>query len=275
VSYRPKLIATDLDGTICPHDKPISERTIQTLTKAHESGVKIYFVTGRPPRWMKQIKDAFYFGEAICSNGAMLWDIQGEKVIEEWRITPADLRETVIRLRKALPDVHFAFENHGDFRREKRYIARWDVGVDNEGMDDILDHAENGAVKLLVRGSDKLFDSDELLAAAHRVVGDIVTVTHSNPWESLLEISAHGVTKGDTLATLCERMKIDREDVVAFGDNPNDFSMLEFAGRSYAMSDGHPDAIKYATATAPPCDEDGVAQVVEELLNLPARSEQI
>ena len=272
MSYRPKLIATDLDGTICPHDKPISLRTINTLTRAHEMGVKVFFVTGRPPRWMGQIKQAFNFGQAICSNGGILWDLQGEKVLEEWRITPTDMRETVIRLRKALTEVHFAFENHGDFRREKQYVARWDLGVDENGMDDILDYVENGAVKLLARGSDKLFNSDEMLEVAKKVVGDIVTVTHSNPWESLLEISAHGVSKGETLSILCERMQIDREDVVAFGDNPNDFSMLEFAGRSYAMSDGHPDGIKYATASAPPCDEDGVAQVVEELLNLPDRS---
>ena len=271
MSFRPKLIATDLDGTICPHAAPISKRTIAALTSAHELGIKIFFVTGRPPRWMSQIKEAFNFGQAICSNGGQLWDLQAEKVLEEWRIAPADLRETITRLRNAIPEIHFAFENHGDFRREKKYQARWDIGVDESGVDDILDYIENGAIKLLARGSDKLFNSDELLAVAQREVGDIVTVTHSNPWESLLEISAHSVSKGDTLATICERLQIDREDVVAFGDNPNDFSMLEFAGRSYIMSDGHPDGIKYATATAPPCDEDGVAQIVEELLKLPSR----
>ena len=271
MSYRPKLIATDLDGTICPHAAPISKRTIAALTSAHELGVKIFFVTGRPPRWMSQIKEAFSFGQAICSNGGQIWDLQEEKVLEEWRITPADLKETITRLRKSIPEIHFAFENHGDFRREKGYEARWDIGVDKTGVDDILEFTENGAIKLLARGSDKLFNSDEMLAVAQREVGDIVTVTHSNPWESLLEISAHGVSKGDTLAVICERLKIDREDVVAFGDNPNDFSMLEFAGRSYIMSDGHPEGIKYATATAPPCNEDGVAQIVEELLKLPSR----
>lgn len=271
MSFRPKLIATDLDGTICPHAAPISKRTIATLTRAHEMGVKVFFVTGRPPRWMGQIKEAFNFGQAICSNGGQLWDLQEEKVLEEWRISPKDMREAITRLRKSIPDIYFAFENHGDFRREKNYVARWDVGVDETGVDDILDYIDNGAIKLLARGSDKLFNSDELLAVAQREVGDIVTVTHSNPWESLLEISAHGVSKGETLAVICERLQIDREDVVAFGDNPNDFSMLEFAGRSYIMSDGHPDGIKYATATAPPCDEDGVAQVVEELLDLSPR----
>ena len=177
MSFRPKLIATDLDGTIAPHAAPISKRTIAALTRANELGVKVFFVTGRPPRWMGQIKDAFNFGQAICSNGGQLWDLQGEKVLEEWRISPADLKETVTRLRKAIPEVHFAFENHGDFRREKGYEARWDIGVDETGVDDILDYIENGAIKLLVRGSDKLFNSDELLQVAKKVLGDALEDT--------------------------------------------------------------------------------------------------
>ena len=57
---------------------------------------------------------------------------------------------------------------------------------------------------------------------------------------------------------------------VAFGDNPNDFTMLSWAGRSWAMSDGHPDAPKYAKAVSEPHNEDGVAKVIESLLELPA-----
>ena len=67
---RPKLIGTDLDGTIVPFDRPISQRTIDAFTKANSLGLEIYFVTGRPPRWMKQVRDAFNFGTGICGNGA-------------------------------------------------------------------------------------------------------------------------------------------------------------------------------------------------------------
>jgi hydroxymethylpyrimidine pyrophosphatase-like HAD family hydrolase len=46
--------------------------------------------------------------------------------------------------------------------------------------------------------------------------------------------------------------------------------MLEWCSRSYAMSDGHPDAVKYAKGIAGPCEDDGVAIIIEELLELPA-----
>jgi hydroxymethylpyrimidine pyrophosphatase-like HAD family hydrolase len=53
---------------------------------------------------------------------------------------------------------------------------------------------------------------------------------------------------------------------------PNDVPMLQWAGRGYAMADGHPEAIAAADDVAPPCADDGVAQVLERLLAEQARS---
>jgi hydroxymethylpyrimidine pyrophosphatase-like HAD family hydrolase len=69
---------------------------------------------------------------------------------------------------------------------------------------------------------------------------------------------------------MAERLGLTAADCVTFGDNPNDFSMLEWAGRSYAMSSGHPDGAKYAKSIAGPCEEDGVAIAIEALLDLPS-----
>lgn len=267
---RPKLIATDLDGTIVNHDGRISERTVTTFKRARDLGVEIFFVTGRPPRWMPEIRDAFGFGQAICGNGAMLYDLMGDKVLEEWLIDIDDQLETVNRLRTAIPPVSFAVESHNYFHREKAYIPRWDVGLDNIGVGAIEDAIKAPALKLLARCSQQEFSSDEMLEIALRELDGLVTVTHSNPHDSLLEISALGVSKGATLARMAERHGLTANDCVAFGDNPNDFSMLEWAGRSYAMSSGHPDGAKYAKSIAGACEEDGVAIAIEALLDLPS-----
>jgi len=107
---RPKLIATDLDGTIVPHMGPISDRTIAVFKKAHELGVEIFYITGRPPRWMVEIKEAFGFGNAICANGAILYDLMNDKVLEEW-LMPIDIQIQIVNnLRKNLPGINFAIE---------------------------------------------------------------------------------------------------------------------------------------------------------------------
>lgn len=267
---RPKLIATDLDGTIVNHDGRISERTVNTFKRARDLGIEIFFVTGRPPRWMPEIREAFGFGSAICGNGAMLYDLMGDKVLEEWLIELPEQRETVRRLRLAIPEVSFAVESHSYFHREKAYIPRWDVGLDNIGVHTIEEVIKSPALKMLARCSQQNLSSDEMLAIALKELDGLVTVTHSNPHDSLLEISALGVSKGATLARMAQRLGITADECVTFGDNPNDFSMLEWAGRSYAMSSGHPDGAKYAKSVAGACEDDGVAIAIEALLDLPA-----
>jgi Cof subfamily protein (haloacid dehalogenase superfamily) len=267
---RPKLIASDLDGTIVAHYGEISQRTIDAFRRAHSMGIEIFFVTGRPPRWMPEIKEAFGIGKAICGNGAMLYDLQNDKVLEQWLIPVLAQLETVKLLRAAIPQVSFAVEAHNYFHREKKYIPRWDVGLDNVGVENIEDVMTAPALKILARCSEQELTSDEMLAIAQKELGDLVTVTHSNPHDSLLEISAIDVSKGATLAKMAARLNIDAADCVSFGDNPNDFSMLQWCGRSYAMADGHPDGPKNAKSVALPHTDDGVAIIIEELLELPA-----
>ena len=266
---RPKLIGTDLDGTIVANYGFISERTKIAFTAANAAGIHIYFVTGRPIRWMAEIKENFNFGLGICGNGAMLYDFLNEKILEQWLFSIEAQLETVKRLRAVIPPVTFAVEVNQQFHREKKYVPRWDIGADNVGVDQIEEVITAPALKILARCQNSEFSSDEMLVLANKELTGIATVTHSNSTDSLLEISADGVSKGATLAKVASRHGLTADDCVTFGDNPNDFSMLTWSSRSWAMADGHPDLMKYAKFQTDPHQEDGVAKVVERLLELP------
>ena len=266
---RPKLIGTDLDGTIVANYGFISERTKIAFTAANAAGIHIYFVTGRPIRWMAEIKENFNFGLGICGNGAMLYDFLNEKILEQWLFSIEAQLETVKRLRAVIPPVTFAVEVNQQFHREKKYVPRWDIGADNVGVDQIEEVISAPALKILARCQNSEFSSDEMLVLASKELAGIATVTHSNSTDSLLEISADGVSKGATLAKMADRHGLTADDCVTFGDNPNDFSMLTWSSRSWAMADGHPDLMKYAKFQTDPHQEDGVAKVVERLLELP------
>ena len=266
---RPKLIGTDLDGTIVAHYGFISERTKIAFTAAHEAGIHTYFVTGRPIRWMVEIKENFNFGTSICANGAMLYDFINQKILEQWLFSPESQLETINRLREVIPSVNFAVEIDEQFHREKDYLARWDTGIDDVGVNKIEEVINKPALKMLARCGDASMSSDEMMSVATKALVGIATVTHSNSTDSLLEISADGVSKGATLSKIAARHGLTGEDCVTFGDNPNDFSMLSWASRSWAMEDGHPDLMKYAKFQTDAHQEDGVAKVIERLLELP------
>lgn len=266
---RPKLIGTDLDGTIVRDYSGISDRTYEAFKAAHDAGIEIFFVTGRPPRWMPEVRERFGFGNAICANGAMLYDLMNDRVLEEWLMPIEEQKEVAKRLREHIPNVSFAVEYNNEFHHEKAYIPRWDIGVDLQPVEKIEEKILQPAFKMLARCSNYDMTSDQMLHIAHREIGEIATITHSNATESILEISAIGVSKGETLAKMAARAGISPEDAVTFGDNPNDFSMLRWASRSWAMADGHPEAKDHAKFVADAHTEDGVAKVIEELLNLP------
>jgi len=269
IGKRPKLIGTDLDGTIIAHYGFISERTKIAFSAAHKAGIHIYFVTGRPIRWMSELKDNFNFGTGICGNGAMLYDFINQKVLEQWLFPVENQLETIKRLRKVIPSVTFALDVEEHFIREKYYKPKWDVDKDYTSVDRIEQVITKPALKMLVRCVNSGFTSDQMLKLASKVLTGIATVTHSNSTDSLLEISADGVSKGATLSKIAARHGLTGEDSVTFGDNPNDFSMLSWASRSWAMEDGHPDLMKYAKFQTDAHQEDGVAKVIEQLLELP------
>ena len=270
MNKRPKLIATDLDGTIVSHDGVITQRTIDAFTRAKDLGVHVFFVTGRPPRWMGEIREAFGFGAAICCNGAMLYDLMNDSVLEEWMISVDEQLEIVRRMRIAMPEMSFAVESNDHYHREIAYIPKWDIGMDNVGVEKIENIISRPALKVLARCSNLEFTSDEMVEIAHRELSDIVTVTHSAANDSLIEISALNISKGATLSVMAQRLGLTADDCVAFGDNPNDFSMLEWASHSYAITGGHPEAPSFAKSVAEPCESDGVAKIIEALLELPA-----
>jgi len=73
--------------------------------------------------------------------------------------------------------------------------------------------------------------------------------------------------KEDALGWMCERFGIERSETIAFGNGYNDVQMLEWAGLGIAVGDAVPEALAAADSVAPPFQEHGVAQVLEELLD--------
>jgi Cof subfamily protein (haloacid dehalogenase superfamily) len=81
-----------------------------------------------------------------------------------------------------------------------------------------------------------------------------------------LEFASPEVTKGAGLAFLAERLGFTAAQTVAFGDGENDVELLEWAGYGVAVENAHERVLGVADFVSPPCDEEGVAQVIEAYL---------
>ncbi|MCT9090416.1 Cof-type HAD-IIB family hydrolase [Streptomyces sp. ASQP_92] len=273
VPTAPRLIATDLDGTLLRDDKTVSDRTVAALAAAEEAGIEVFFVTGRPARWMDVVSAHVHgHGLAICGNGAAVVDLhggpEGPRFVKVRPLEQAAALDVVTLLRSAVPGTSFAVERTGGFHHELAYPPlHMDPAASVAPVEKLLaeDAAPANQPLLKVLAFHPELSPDDFLALARAAVGAHAEITRSSP-TALLEISGAGVSKASTLALCCAERGISPAEVVAFGDMPNDMEMLSWAGTSYAMGNAHPDVLATASGRTVANNEDGVAVVIEQIL---------
>ncbi|MEW2630190.1 Cof-type HAD-IIB family hydrolase [Streptomyces sp. NPDC048389] len=266
----PRLIATDLDGTLLRDDKSVSDRTITALAAAEAAGIEVFFVTGRPARWMDVVSDHVHgHGLAICANGAAVVDLHAGGKLLEVRDLPRTTAMDVVRtLRATAPGTSFAVELSTGIHYEPAYPPfHLDPGATVAAAEKLLHEEEPGegapVIKLLAHHPE--MTPDGFLTLARTAAGEVASFTRSSP-TALLEVSGLGVSKASTLALCCAQRGISSDEVVAFGDMPNDVEMLTWAGTSYAMGNAHPDVVAAASGRTVANNDDGVAIVIEQIL---------
>ena len=254
-----RLIASDIDGTLLRSDGTMSDRTVAALGAAEDAGILVVLCTGRPPRWMKQIAEQTgHRGVAICANGALVYDLHTEEVVEELPLDAEVARTITETLRRALPEVQFAVERAAGMSHEPAYVPMDADGTTEAELEDML---REPMAKLIAK------HPSMTAAELHDAVADLAhlaTATYSSG--RIIEISAAGVTKAFTLERLADEHGITSAEAVAFGDMPNDIALLEWAGRGVAVANAHPDVLAVADEVTASNDDDGVAIVIESLL---------
>jgi Cof subfamily protein (haloacid dehalogenase superfamily) len=268
----PRLVATDVDGTLLDPTDQVSERTRAAVHRVVAAGVPFVLVTGRPPRWIPPIVEQLgHAGPAVCANGAVLYNAATDQVSYTVTLDPMQLRDAAEVIATALPGAKLAVElpaasaamNGADqFLAEPGYTHPWPGGDSADAPRDVL--LGRPAIKLLVRQPNA--SSDLMAAAVRELLGATsqarLDVTYSTGY-GLIELSAPGVTKGTGLARLAGQLGVAPADVLALGDMPNDLSMLRWAGHGVAMANAHPAVLEAADEITAGNSEDGLAIILE------------
>ena len=264
----PALVATDVDGTLLDPDDRITPRTRDAIAAAVAGGAHFVLATGRPPRWIPPVVDALGFAPmSVCANGAVIYDAANDRVVSA-RTLPVDvLTELAEIAARVVPGAGLAAERIGrsahdtatpQFVSAPGYEHAW-LNPDNTEVayEDLLSAP---AVKLLVRKPG--MPSAELAAVLERHIGLLGDVTYSTN-DGLVEISTIGISKAVGVDEVARPLGISADDVVAFGDMPNDIPMLLWAGHGVAMGNAHPETMAAANEVTAPNDDDGLARVLE------------
>lgn len=265
----PRVIAIDLDGTLLDSNGAVTERARHVLNAASEAGTRVVIVTGRPPRDTDAIAELFDCAAVVCANGAHIRVPDQDTLLRE--LDRGTAEKILGTLPETLPGSGFGVDNGTAFFHDTVYLRHLPAWVPRNDVGGVLDTPEglldaaSPRLKLVARSSSH--PVEQMLTAAEAAVGELAEVTYSGGY-GLLEFSAAGVNKGSALELLCQQWGVSAEEVIAFGDMPNDLSSLTWAGAGYVMANGHPSLTDpgLGLLRAPANHEDGVARVVEDLL---------
>ena len=272
------MVFSDLDGTLLATDKTLSPRTRRALVELGEQGIEFVPCSGRAltgiPEELLSLDACHY---AVCSNGAKILRDEDGETLHEVLLGACCARQLWERVRTL--DVTFDIFADGKIWSSRPAFERMDsFGIDaytlkavkgfrtvtDETCDEILDRLERdgGKVERVTLFWHTEEDRDAVIAA----IGEDPTLAWTTSVPHDIEVLDCGCGKGAALKWLCHHLGIPIEDSLAFGDGLNDAPLLAAAGLGVAMENAESETKAAADIVGPSNDEDGVAQMLERLL---------
>lgn len=256
--FRPQLVALDVDDTLIAHNGGVSERVIDSIARVRRAGVNVVLATGRSPSTTVPVARAAGIGGLIvCSNGALLVNVETEETVEALTFDPRPALEELIQ---HLPDAVYAVEDVNGIFHATRAFGAGILGLSVREVP--FEHLLTEPVVRLVVRSEQHTESGFGPIVERLGYESVIFGVADVAW---MDIGSKGVNKATMLQRLCELKGFDSARTIAIGDFWNDIEMLRWAGWGVAM--GHaPEAIKaVAVSVTSSIPGEGVADVLDSI----------
>lgn len=297
-----RMIAIDMDGTLLGPDGHVSARNLAALQSAEQAGMEIVIATGRRHSYaMRQLRGLGMRDEnvIVSSNGTVTRTI-GATLLERTLMQPGAARWLCGHIDEFRNALVITFDNLGpdgedargalvveDLEELNGSISKW-MAANEPYIAHVVPIekalASDAPIQMMLCGTIERMRRAEARLLEHPGVSavDVSPQEHASaeialhrteyPERnlSIVDILPAGCSKGAALLRLATRRGLKAEEILAIGDNWNDVSMLEMAGRKVLMGNA-PDDLKQTAAErgwtiGRRHDEDGVADAIEAAL---------
>ncbi len=262
----PRLVATDMDGTLVRGDGTVSAYTHQVLARLRARGVLLVGATGRGPRLInltrRDLGPADYL---VLAQGGFCYDLTGPEPDPIFSATMpgAAIARAVSLVEATAGPVFLTVEAlpapNAPLWRDPGFVWPYPEPTEERSRHDSL---RATVIKAFLRSP--TLPLDELLAICRKVIPS--NLCEASSPGGMVELAPPGCTKASGLMLVTEALGIDPGDVLVFGDMPNDVPMFRWAGRAVAVAGAHPEVLAVADEVTGSNDDDGVASHLEQLL---------
>jgi Cof subfamily protein (haloacid dehalogenase superfamily) len=240
-----RLIGIDIDGTLLDSVGRMPEANREAIHEAVAAGIHVALVTGRSYPFARPVAEALPSAVTlIVSNGAIERGMDGQTLAR--RLLNRDVALAVLEATRPYRDAaalifdrdterQVVFEtmdweqpNRKGYWSRNRALIDQSVPLEVALTEDPIQVMFNGPV------ADMRALAGSLEAVAQEFA---VSLTEYERRDfSLIDITSPAATKGRALAWRAAELGLQRQEVMAVGDNFNDLEMLEFAGCPVVMA---------------------------------------
>ncbi|MBM7614405.1 Cof-type HAD-IIB family hydrolase [Alkaliphilus hydrothermalis] len=268
-----KMVVLDMDGTLLNSQSQVCNVAEDVLKESVKRGIIVAIATGRIFTSARAYAELLGIeAPIIACNGALIRNHITNEVIYQNEVKKEDALKVIEICQEH--DVYFHFYDQENLYVEKERVdyllehywgGRRKKGSENiqfQELENALAYVAGNDVEIL---KFVLVDHrPERLVKIRKVLENIPTIEVDKSWHNNLEVMNQGVSKGKAIKQLGEILGIEKDDIIAFGDNYNDLSMKDYSGAFVAMGNSD-DAIKeIATYVTTSNDENGVAEGIKK-----------
>ena len=274
-----KVIASDMDGTLLNSQHDITEENVKAILKAKELGAHFIVATGRMYDGVKPFMDKHGIKcEYILMNGAEFRDENGEliesismdkrKIKDIVELYTGDGSYTTNTKEEALKEMVYRVQN---FEKVQDYDKALEIAKEHEHfktlkyIDDIDKFIESS---IEIRKIITFSNDEEIIKKTKVELNDIGGLAVLSSFITNIEITDERAQKGYILKKVTEKMGIKNEEVIAFGDSFNDYSLFTEFEKAYAMENAIPEIKEIAKNITDTNDNSGVAKAIYKELGI-------
>lgn len=265
-----KVVAFDLDGTLLNSERQISPESIIAIERLREQGVQIILVTGRHHVAVRAYHYQLQLDTpVICCNGTYLYDFKEDRVVHGAPLTQLQARRVLeIMNDDAINMLMYTTDamNYQYLDDHLRELWTWANQLKPE-LRPVLREVQLN--QLVDRGDViwKFVACGEDPAHVQKMVSRLeqqMELSCEWSWHNRVDISAAGNTKGNRLSQLLNDWQISPEQVMAFGDNGNDVSLIQLAGFGVAMGNAVDELKQAADWVTLNNDDNGISHALNK-----------
>ncbi|MDO4680781.1 MAG: Cof-type HAD-IIB family hydrolase [Aerococcus sp.] len=264
-----QLVAFDIDGTLLNDEHQLVPSTEVALKELKQRGIEIVINSGRPYPGVKPVVDligAKWVRYVSCFNGGLILDLKTNETLYQATLNQADIEAIAKFANEEQVDVHIYGEQDILIQQAPRYqYAEYEAEIVHMGVrvhDFVQSPSSVSTSKVMITANPERIE--KLLQIMPGELNQHFEIMRSAPF--FLEFTPKNVDKGNGLHQLADKLNIAQRDVMAFGDNENDLSMLKWAGVGVAMGNAPPVVRETADTITDDNNHDGIMNSLRQYI---------